>query len=371
MKSPFLFILIGSVILFNSCKRTDGYKITAELTGFPDSTIFYLNSSTTEENFDSAILVHGKALFEDKMEDPPDLIRLTAIVNNEHKYCNLFIGNDIVKVEGDIKDFPWNVKITGSKTQDELDQLQNSIKSNEMKRDSMAQAFFSLSPQLQEETGKVVWDSINKLDSITYLVRVQFIKSHINSYAGILNLTWFMNTLPKDTIRTLFNELTPEFKSSRYAKKVQVYLKEKISEIGDQYHDFEATNKDGQPIKFSSFTGKYLLLDFTSANCGPCVRSAEELRMIHKTYNDSLVIISFSIDPKKETWLKSLERDSVTWTSLWDGQGTFSETYIKYGINGVPAFFLIDPKGKIVDKWMGYGKGSLEEKLGRFNKFSK
>jgi peroxiredoxin len=235
-----------------------------------------------------------------------------------------------------------------------------------MERDSLAQAFFKLPPELQEEQGKATWTRINCLDSLRQDVRIKYIKSHINTYTGIINLTYYLTTLPKNTIRNLYNKLNPEIKASRYAKKVEVFLNEKISEIGDPYHDFEAYNKDGKPVNFSSFTGKYILLDFTSANCGPCVLSAEELRMIHKTYNDSLVIVSFSIDPKKETWLKSLDRDSVTWTSLWDGKGTFSETYIKYGINGIPTFFLIDPKGKIVDKWVGYGKGALEGKLERF-----
>ena len=57
--------------------------------------------------------------------------------------------------------------------------------------------------------------------------------------------------------------------------------------------------------------------------------------MIDKTYSDSLEIISFSGDSKKDIWLNSLKRDSVTWISLWDGKGRYSETYIKYGIQGV------------------------------------
>ncbi|HLO61296.1 MAG TPA: TlpA disulfide reductase family protein [Bacteroidales bacterium] len=363
MKWPSLFILTVSSLLFISCNRPEGYKVTAELTGFPDSTQFYLNSSTTEENFDSAIMVHDKVVFQGKLEDPPDFIWMTAVVNKELHYCFFWLENDVVNINGDIKDLPWSIKISGSKIQEEQKDLEKIINPIARLRDSLAQAFFNLSPELQEKQGKEAWARIDKLDSLTRDARITFIKSHTNTYTAVLDLTYYLQYLPKDTIQALYNKLNPEIKASRYAKKIEIFLTEKISEIGDPYHDFEAFDKDGKLVKLSSFTGKYILLDFTSANCGPCVQSAGELRKIHNTYSDSLVIVSFSADPKKEIWLNSLTRDTVTWTSLWDGKGTFSETYIKYGINGIPTFFLIDPKGKIIDKWVGYGKGSLESKL--------
>lgn len=79
-------------------------------------------------------------------------------------------------------------------------------------------------------------------------------------------------------------------------------------------------------------------------------------------------LLDFNTDTKKEVWLSSLKRDSVSWNSLWDGKGSYSETYIKYGINGVPTFYLFAPDGKVIDKWIGYGEGSLENKVKRFRK---
>jgi hypothetical protein len=35
-------------------------------------------------------------------------------------------------------------------------------------------------------------------------------------------------------------------------------------------------------------------------------------------------------------------------------------------VQGYPSFLLFDPKGKIIDKWIGYEKGFLENKLSRF-----
>jgi thiol-disulfide isomerase/thioredoxin len=366
MKNPFRLIVILIAIITVSCQKQNGYVITGNLTGFPDSTMIYLRNLSTDETFDSTMIIGNKFQLKSELKDVPEEIWLNAKVNNEFIYTNLLIGNDKINVNADINDFPWNVKITGSKTQDDLNYLRDLTKSFDMQRDSLVKSYFNLSSENQEKEGKEIWEKIHSIDDTTHKLRIEFVKSHINTYPGIINLGYLKNSLPKDTVQSLYDKLSDELKSSKYAKVIEIFLNEKISKIGDTYHDFVAFNKDGDSVRFSILIGKYILLDFTAAYCGPCIQSAEELRMIDKTYSDSLEIVSFSGDSKKDIWLSSLKRDSVSWLSLWDGKGRYSDTYIKYGIQGVPSFFLIDPKGKIIDMWGGYGKGSLENKLKRF-----
>jgi peroxiredoxin len=366
MKKLGKLLLIICTVTIISCNNQKGYVLTGYLTGFPDSTKIYLQNLSTQETFDSALIIKNKFVFRGKLQNVPEQIWLNSRVDNQFIYANLLIGNENVTIKGDIKDFPWDVKISGSRIQDDYNYRLNLTKAFIIKRDSLVKSFLKLSPEIQEEKGKEIWDKVKILDDTTHSLIISYVKSHLNTYPGIIDLGYLINSFTKDTLKAMFERLSPEIKASRFAKIIEITLRDKISEIGDKYHDFEAINKDGQKIKFSELTGKYILLDFTGANCGPCVQSAEELRLIDKTYNDSLTIISFSEDAKKEIWINSLKRDSVSWISLWDGKGTFSETYIKYGVQGIPAFFLIAPNGKIIDKWVGYGKGSLENKLKKF-----
>jgi peroxiredoxin len=365
MKKLSIVLLIISVITA-SCNKQNGYVITGELTGFPDSTILYLQNLSTQDNFDSARIINNKFVFRGQLQNVPEQIWLHTTVDRQFLYTNLLIGNEKISIHGDIEDFPRDLKISGSKVQEEYSYFMDLTKELQVKRDSLVKAFLELPPEIQEANEKEIWDKIKVIDDTTYAINVSYVDSHLNTFPGVIELGYLKKSYSKDSLQAMYNRLSPEIKASRYAKIIEIYLREKISEIGDMYHDFEAMNRDEEKVKFSELTGKYILLDFTGAGCGPCIQSAHELRIIDKTFNDSLAVVSFSGDAKKDIWLNSLKRDSVTWLSLWDGKGTSSETWIKYGVQGIPTFFLIAPDGKIIDKWAGYGEGLLINKLKRF-----
>jgi peroxiredoxin len=366
MKKLSIILSIIIAVTAVSCNNQKGYIIKGDITGFPDSTMLYLLNLSTQDNFDSTRIIKNKFTFRGQLHNVPEQIWLNTRLNNQFIYTNLLIGNENIRISGDIKDFPWDVKITGSKIQDDYTYLLNLTKAYYLKRDSLVKIFLELPQEIQEIKGKEIWAKINVIDDTTHSINVAYIKTHLNTYPGIIELGYLKKSFTKDSLEAMYERLSPDIKASRFAKTIEIYLSNKISEIGDMYHDFEALNKEGKKIKFSELTGKYILLDFTSANCGPCIQSAEELKLIDETFNDSLTIVSFSGDAKKDIWLNSLSRDSITWVSLWDSKGTYSETWIKYGVQGIPSFLLIAPDGKIIDKWAGYGKGSLENKLKKF-----
>jgi len=363
MKNPSeLLIILFSIVLF-SCNSKKEFVITGNITGFPDSTKVFLRNLSTDHVFDSTLVLQNKFKFSGQLQSPPEQIWLNMRVDKKFIYTNLLIGNDKIHIQGDLKDFPWNVKVTGSKTQDDFIISQNMTKQNNIKRNILLQKFFKLSKEDQQKEHQNIWGEIRNIDKENDSLNLLYIKSHPDSYSSVITLGYLKNKLHKDTIQSIFNNYTPKIKNSKYAKIIAIYLKEKISKVGDIYHDFEAFDKNSEKIVFSKIKKNYTLLDFTAANCGPCIQSVEELKDLNKTYKDSLTIISFSCDAKKETWLNSLKRDSISWTSVWDGKGRYSETSIKYGVSGFPTFFLIDPEGKIIDKWGGYRKGALKNKL--------
>jgi thiol-disulfide isomerase/thioredoxin len=268
-----------------------------------------------------------------------------------------------VIITGDKKDFPLDMKITGSKIQDVRNIIARRTKNYDKQRDSLV----SISVRLMQITGdsietiqKTLWNKIYKIDSLTVVEKKKFIKEYSNSFAALQELFWQKNQFTRDSIYAIYRSLKPLYKESQYGQRIGNYLKVgDILKQGDSFSDFEALDQFGKTRKLSDFKGKYILLDFSTTYCGPCMAAADELKKLSEELKSNLTVISFSGDANKEIWMQGIRRDSPTWINLWDGKGFYGETIIKYGIQGYPTFYLISPQGKIVTNWTGYNKGLI------------
>lgn len=107
--------------------------------------------------------------------------------------------------------------------------------------------------------------------------------------------------------------------------------------------------------------GKYLLLDFWSCACGPCLMSFPELKTVSEELKDSLVVISISSDMDKE-WKETSAAHDITWVNLNDRRGS-TGIFAHYGFEAFPFYVIISPEGKIVKTFTGYSEGRIKQKL--------
>jgi len=142
----------------------------------------------------------------------------------------------------------------------------------------------------------------------------------------------------------------------------QAKEKDNPAAVGKEAPEFVLPDTKGKMVRLSSFRGKYVLLDFWASWCGPCRQESPNVVRAYNKYKGSKFdILSVSLDNDKDAWLKAIDKDQLTWTHVSDLNAWESTVVRLYHVEGIPATFLIDPKGVVVARDL---RGSeLDQKL--------
>lgn len=118
----------------------------------------------------------------------------------------------------------------------------------------------------------------------------------------------------------------------------------------------------GNTQRLSTLKGKYVLVDFWASWCAPCREEIPKLKEIYKRYkNKNFEILSISLDEDKAAWLTAISKENMPWLHVSDLEGFSSASARTYLITAIPATFLIDPDGKIIDR--DFRANELSERL--------
>lgn len=129
--------------------------------------------------------------------------------------------------------------------------------------------------------------------------------------------------------------------------------------IGDMVpEDIELKDTLGNVHRLQELRGKYILLDFWSSGCGPCIMSIPEMKEISEQIADSLEVVSISQDSER-IWRKASARHGITWHN-WNDLQRDNGIFNRFGIRDIPHYFLVSPEGKAIAEDSGYGKGLLK-----------
>jgi peroxiredoxin len=133
-------------------------------------------------------------------------------------------------------------------------------------------------------------------------------------------------------------------KQQAAAKKVRAGLK-----AGAQFPDFQVKDLAGKPLSISGLKGKVVLIDFWATWCGPCVAELPNVLKAYEQYHkDGFEIVGISLDSDKAKLEKFIADKKMTWAQFFDGKGWKNELGQKYGVNSIPATYLLNGEGIIV-----------------------
>ncbi len=144
----------------------------------------------------------------------------------------------------------------------------------------------------------------------------------------------------------------PDSKAVARLKKQEAAEKIRAGLVaGTKFPEFSEKDLQGKPFSLANYKGKVVLVDFWAVWCGPCVRELPNvLKAYEKHHAAGFEILGISLDSDKAKLEKFIETNKMSWQQYFDGKGWENKLAQQYGVNSIPATYLLDGEGKIIAK---------------------
>jgi peroxiredoxin len=136
-----------------------------------------------------------------------------------------------------------------------------------------------------------------------------------------------------------------------------------VSLKGKPAPDFTLRDLQGEEVRLSELRGKAVLLNFWATWCQPCLAEMPFVELLHRSFAGKGLVVLGIHSESAEVARKHLTGNRYTVRSLHDADDQVRKSY---GADGIPATFLIDREGLVVEAHIGsMGNADLKSALER------
>lgn len=131
-----------------------------------------------------------------------------------------------------------------------------------------------------------------------------------------------------------------------------------------QVSNFSFQDIYGKQHQFSEYKGKWVIVNYWSPQCGPCLSEIPALKQVAAQYRNSVVVLGMDAGETPNAELRRFIRQKgINYTVVPTQDSTMFALGLIYG---VPTTYIVSPQGQVIDTHMG--AVTVDQLKGYFNR---
>jgi len=196
-------------------------------------------------------------------------------------------------------------------------------------------------PVSEPRNARLFIDSVNSLAYTT-------LPEKSAEYFVAQNLYARVRHQPAEQTKMELEKFKDRWSRSEYLPLIekQLAITERLA-AGQPAPELTLVDDSGQRMQLSDLKGKVVYLSFWSTQCRQCVSEMRADRRIKDVFMNKPVVFAYvSIDEDSTLGQKLVKQFHLSGPFCWTSGGWYSREATEYGVQGMPAHFLIDRDGK-------------------------
>ncbi|MGF7233223.1 redoxin domain-containing protein [Arachidicoccus sp.] len=326
------------------------FMVKGHINGLADGEVYLAYGSFINMKADTVQVKDGNFEFKDVISEPC----YGMLFNHDYTLkVDLFVDRGNISIKGDI-DSAYDIHVSGSPFVNEYAAYNQAVNDSKKPVQAIYEKWIAAYNSGDSDNVTKYKAAFNaardKQGAEGAKLQLAFIKDHPNNNASAWELFHYLNEKSLENSKAMFANFSDAVRNSEQGKEVsnRIATLSRV-EVGHYAPGFEQKSVNDKAITLASYKGKYVLLEFWASWCEPCrAESPNVLAAYNKYKSKGFDVLSVSLDHVKKNWEQAIQKDGLLWTQVSDLKGWKNEVATLYGIQAVPANFLIDPTGKIV-----------------------